>query len=170
MKIRKIYLDMDGVLADFDRGVKEICGMEPLPQGGKRDPQQDNLMWEAIREAGHFYDRLEPMPGAAEMFHTIYGKYGDRCEILTGIPKPSRGIETAAEDKVNWMHRVLSPEIVVHCVLRKEKMDFCKGAETVLIDDWVKNIDEWNQTGGTGILHRTAAETLRVLKTLEAAE
>ena len=154
MKIRKIYLDMDGVLADFDRGVKEICGMEPLPQGGKRDPQQDNLMWEAIREAGHFY----------------YGKYGDRCESLTGIPKPSRGIETAAEDKVNWMHRVLSPEIVVHCVLRKEKMDFCKGAETVLIDDWVKNIDEWNQTGGTGILHRTAAETLRVLETLEASK
>ena len=51
MKIRKIYLDMDGVLADFDRGVKEICGMEPLPQNGKRDPQRDNLMWEAIREA-----------------------------------------------------------------------------------------------------------------------
>jgi hypothetical protein len=49
-------------------------------------------------------------------------------------------------------------------------MDFCKGAETVLIDDWVKNIDEWNQTGGTGILHRTAAETLRVLETLEASK
>ncbi|MER2053742.1 MAG: hypothetical protein ABTB30_00525 [Clostridia bacterium] len=169
MKIRKIYLDMDGVLADFDRGVAEICGMEPFPDGVERDPQQDHLMWEAIREAGHFYDRLEPMPGAVDMFHTIYGKYGDRCEILTGIPKPSRGIETAAEDKVNWMHRVLSPEIVVHCVLRREKTDFCDGAGTILIDDREKTIDEWNKKGGTGILHRTAEETLRILKTLEAA-
>lgn len=170
MEAEKIYLDMDGVLADFDRGVRELCRMEPQSQNGKRSAKIDDLMWEAIRKIDHFYDRLEPMPGAKEMFDIIYGAYGDRCEILTGIPKPSRGIETAAEDKVNWMHRVLSPEIVVHCVLRKEKMDFCKGAETVLIDDWVKNIDEWNQTGGTGILHRTAAETLRVLETLEASK
>lgn len=32
------------------------------------------------------------MPGAKEMFDAVYGKYGDRCEILTGIPKPKRGI------------------------------------------------------------------------------
>ena len=169
MDIRKIYLDMDGVLADFDRGVVEICGMKSHPQGGEQDSNHDNLMGEAIRKAGHFYDRLEPMQGAVEMFNTIYGKYGDRCEILTGIPKPSRGIETAAEDKVNWMHRVLSPEIVVHCVLRREKMDFCDGAGTILVDDAERTIDEWNKKGGTGILHKTAEETLRMLKTLETA-
>ena len=27
MTVEKIYFDMDGVLADFERGVEEICGL-----------------------------------------------------------------------------------------------------------------------------------------------
>lgn len=42
MEVKKIYFDMDGVLADFGRGVEELCG---LP----RDCD-DNLMWEAIKK------------------------------------------------------------------------------------------------------------------------
>lgn len=32
MNENKIYFDMDGVLADFARGVQEICGLLPLDQ------------------------------------------------------------------------------------------------------------------------------------------
>lgn len=45
MKIDKIYFDIDGVLADFERGVMEICGMMPPSQndkGSKAD--KDNEM------------------------------------------------------------------------------------------------------------------------------
>jgi len=31
MRYEKIYFDMDGVLADFAKGVRELCGMEPSP-------------------------------------------------------------------------------------------------------------------------------------------
>ena len=85
-----IYLDMDGV--------NDLCGMKATSQNKKYDRQHDDRMWEAIRKVDHFYDRLELMPGAKEMFDTIYGRYGDQCEILTGIPRPFRGIDTAGED------------------------------------------------------------------------
>ena len=91
MTVEKIYFDMDGVLADFDRGVRELCGMEALDQG-TRSPAQDDIMWEAIRKIDHFYDKLELMPGAKEMFDTLREKYGDKVEILTGIPREERGI------------------------------------------------------------------------------
>ena len=32
MTVEKIYFDMDGVLADFERGVEEICGLTPPSQ------------------------------------------------------------------------------------------------------------------------------------------
>ena len=67
-----------------------------------------------IKKVDNFYDKLEFMPGAEKMFRTIYEKYGDKCEILTGIPKPKRGILTAGEDKIKWAHRLLSEDIVVN--------------------------------------------------------
>jgi phosphoglycolate phosphatase-like HAD superfamily hydrolase len=43
MEVRKIYFDMDGVLADFERGVRELCNLEPLSQNAKhRDKHKDD--------------------------------------------------------------------------------------------------------------------------------
>ena len=155
-----IYLDMDGVLADFDKAVNDLCGMRTMQQDGETDPRHDEKMWAEIRKIGHFYDRLDLMPGAKEMFDRIYGKYGDRCEILTGIPKKERGIPDAAEDKVKWTRRLLSEDVVIRTVLRKEKLNYCHGPEDVLIDDREKTIREWRNAGGTGILHTGAEKTL----------
>ena len=109
MKVKKIYFDMDGVLADFDRGIIELCGLEPYSQNEKWDPsfaERDDRMWAAIRDAGHFYDRLELLPGAEEMFRRVWAKYGKRCEILTGIPRASReGQPGAAEGEAELLHR-----------------------------------------------------------------
>ena len=159
-----IYLDMDGVLADFDRGVNELCGMEAGTQSTKGDKASDDRMWAAIREVGHFYDKLELMPGAKEMFDRIRAAYGDRCEILTGVPKPKRGITTAGDDKKSWTKRMLSDTVVVNTVLREQKPNFCKGKDCVLIDDLEGNIRDWEEMGGTGILHKSAEETLRELE------
>ena len=166
MEIRKVYLDMDGVLADFDRGVEELCHMQALPQNGKRDPAKDDRMWESIREIGHFYGKLQLMPGAKEMFDRIYAQFGDKVEILTGIPKPERGITTAGEDKTEWMKKYLSDRIRMNIVLRKEKKNYCTGPESILIDDREGTILEWRKQGGTGILHVNPEETLRILREL----
>ena len=79
-----------------------------------------------IREVGHFYDKLDPMPGAVELFNKIYEKYGDKCEILTGIPKPKRGILTAGDDKIAWAHRVLSTRLSY--TVKKRKISVQKRA------------------------------------------
>ena len=165
--IGKIYFDMDGVLADFDRGVLELCGFKPQEQYGERSEEEDNRMWEHIRKVEHFYDKLEPMPGALEMFKKLYEKYGDRCEILTGIPKPKRGILTAGEDKTVWAHRLLSKDLVVNIVYREQKKKFCKGKDEVLIDDHPGNIASWREFGGTGILHVSAEDTIGQLREME---
>lgn len=167
MEIKKIYFDMDGVLADFDRGVIELAG-GTLPYDQHGQPVQiGDAEWLMIREVSHFYDRLEYMPGGRELFDTIYSEYGDRCEILSGIPKPHRGITTAKEDKISWVRRMLSEDIRINIVYKEEKPQYCGGRDCILIDDYLGNILSWEAMGGMGIMHTSAEDTLRRLKELE---
>lgn len=65
---------MDGVLADFERGVRELCGIEPIGQGSATDEQTDRL-WEAVKKVPHFYLKLEPVKGAAKLFNEVRAKF-----------------------------------------------------------------------------------------------
>lgn len=160
----KIYFDMDGVLADFNRGVNELCGMETPPQGVGWAPGCDDLMWKKVRLQDHFYDRLEIMPGAGEMFDLIYSRYGDRCEVLSAVPRPEKGILTAGEDKIRWMRRLFPKQVVVNIVLRKNKPLYCRGKGYILIDDFRDNVKAWEAMGGTGIYHKSPDQTISELK------
>ena len=161
----KIYFDMDGVLADFTRGIKDLCGFDPAAQGESGEKEDDRI-WDAVRNVGHFYDRLEPVPGSFGLFRRLYEKYGDGCQILTAVPKPKRNIPTAGDDKRRWVKRLLSSEVIVNIVLRKEKPDYCTGPDCILIDDYEKNTREWETIGGTAILFESAEKAEERLKEL----
>ena len=166
MTVSKIYFDMDGVLADFDGYVKNQLGMEYSAEQKCWLPDQD-AMWAKAKEVPHFYDQLSLMEGAKAMFDAVYGKYGKQCEILTGIPKPKRGLTTAGEDKIAWMRRMLSADIVVNLVFKEQKPQFCTGKGCILIDDTERNIREWEQSGGTGILHTSPEKTMQMLRKMD---
>lgn len=152
MDIKKIYFDMDGVLADFDGGVEKLCGI-PRANQDVKDEARDTKLWAGVKMIPHFYDKLEPLEDGMKLFNTLYEQYGDRCEILTGIPKPHRGIETAGEDKKSWCKRLLPQGIKVNIVYKEQKKEFCKGKDCILIDDLKANIKDWECSGGSGVLY-----------------
>ena len=163
---RKIYFDLDDVLADFDGGVRELANFR-FADRKHRTKEEDDNMWEAVRKVGHFYLKLRPMPGAREFFRELRKKYGDRVEILSGIPKPHRHIGYATEDKKFWSHAWLDPEVKVNIVYKEGKADFCHGPEDVLIDDLEQNIRRWEEKGGTGILFTDIESAEKQLRELE---
>ena len=72
-EVEKIYFDMDGVLADFKKGIRELCGIEPPPQPEEVPEEEkeavkkaNDEMWQLVKGVDHFYDQLELMP---------YGRY-----------------------------------------------------------------------------------------------
>lgn len=152
MEFRKIYFDMDGVLADFDGGVSEILGLTPVRQEN-HTAESDNLMFGKMKEADHFYRRLKAMEDSVELFNELYGRYGSGVvEILSGIPSPKREIHTAGDDKIAWVKEYLPEGVKVNVLLRRDKVNFCRGREYVLIDDFSVNVRDWEKAGGSGIL------------------
>ena len=149
----KIYCDMDGVLVDFNKGYFELTGHQL--DGIHRT---DTHFWDPINEAGYeFWINLEWMPDGKELWSYIE-KYTP--ELLSA---PSRQPDSRIA-KNDWVKRELPG---VHLILRsaKHKKDFASPT-SILIDVRVDNIADWVSTGGIGILHKNAEDTILQLKDL----
>lgn len=158
-----IYIDLDQTMADFVRGVRELTNLKDF-KAGESSEELDNLMWEEIRKVDNFYDKLELIPGAKRLFDELVSKYGvDKVQILTAIPKPRRGIETAEKDKISWVRRNLSKNTKINIVYSGEKKKFCKGKCSILIDDLKTNKKQWESYGGTCVLFTDSESTRREL-------
>lgn len=156
----KIYFDLDNTLADFDRGVREQCG---VPHDAPED-----VVFPAIKDTPGFFANLKPMPGAIALFRSVCAAFPGQVEVLSAAPKPKHGIVGAEKDKRTWVRKYLSPTVKTNIVLRREKRDYCTGPDCVLIDDFDMNIDEWREHGGIGILFTDADSAFAQLQLLFA--
>jgi hypothetical protein len=147
----KLFLDLDGVLADFDRGVETVTG---------RRPQQLPIkaMWKALAKHPDFYGTLELMHDAQVLWE--FCRPHDPT-ILTGLPLG----DWAPEQKRRWVAAMLGPEVPVITCMTRDKHHY-SGEGHVLVDDRAGTQAAWEATGGTFILHTSAAQSIAELKRL----
>ena len=77
----QLYLDCDGVLADFDRGATQLLGMPPRQFEKRRGIA---AFWRELARHPDFYGSLPLMPDAMELFDAV--RHLDPV-ILTGLPR-----------------------------------------------------------------------------------
>ena len=150
----QLYLDCDGVLADFARGATELLGMPPrvfekrrgLPAFGRE-----------IACHADFYGTLPLMPDAMILFEAV--RQLDPI-ILTGLP---RG-KWAAPQKVRWAAEHF-PGTRILTVMAVDKRNHYRSGD-ILVDDQLKNAHLWQDAGGTFVHHRSAEQTLAELSAL----
>ncbi len=152
----KIMVDMDGVLADFIRGVNDKI------EGGYIEGNNTQL-WKDIKkysnQGGRLWAELEPMADAMELWNYVK-QYNP--QILTSGGNPAFG---ADEQKHEWIKRVIgNPK--VNIVRKSGEKAGLATPQTILIDDLRKSIDPWVAAGGIGILHTSAKNTIAELKKL----
>ncbi|HYC02931.1 MAG TPA: hypothetical protein VED40_06540 [Azospirillaceae bacterium] len=147
----QLFLDLDGVLADFDRGVELVTGKRP-------DQQTTKDMWRALGKHRDFFGTLEMMRDAHDLWEYCRPH---KPRILTGLPLGN----WAAAQKKRWVANMLGADIEVITCMSREKHRW-SGPGHVLVDDRAKLKDEWEAKGGTFILHTGASESIAALKRL----
>ncbi len=148
----QIYCDLDGVLAAFDAGVKQLTGRYPH-ELNKKD------MWEAIYSIPNFFESLPWIPEGKTLWNYIKPL---NPIILTGLPASSNG----EQQKRIWCAAHLGNNVPVIVCKSKDKQQYAQ-PNAVLIDDRNDNIMQWKAAGGIGILHRTLPKTLVQLRKLQ---
>ena len=151
MRERQLYLDCDGVLADFDRGAEQVLGV-PSPVFEARHGRA--AFWTRLAQAPEFFSQLPLMPGATELFTAVRHLHPI---ILTGLPRGS----WAAAQKVRWAARHFPGTRIITC-LAADKRDHCSDGD-VLVDDTLKYRHLWEEARGVFIHYRSVEQVLQEL-------
>mgnify|MGYP003631153276 FL=1 len=159
----KIYVDMDGVVADFDKRFTDLAGMSPSEFESKNGK---NAFWDFI-DVKHklaFWVGIPPMSDAQSLMDYV-SKHDYEMLTAPSIKKESlmgKGLWIR-----NWANKGLFPsKPKVNYKPAKNKHHFA-APNHILIDDKQSTIDSWNAAGGIGILHTSAGNTINQLKKLE---
>lgn len=162
----RIFVDLDGVLCDFDKGAEAALGM---PFAEHRQLHGEALTWRKLELTADYYRRLCWMRGGKTLWRELNESTtwdGPPPMILTGLP-----LGTWAEpQKREWCRINLGEGVAVHCCLSRDKARYACPSD-ILIDDREEARLAWEEAGGVFIHHTgTATASLAALAEVLTAE
>lgn len=153
----KIYLDMDGVLANFDKQYELLFGAHPTDDEGRT-----KHFWSHWDEfvSGKNFTKLELMPGAKTLMKAC-DLLQVPVELLTSTGT-KQYYDTISAQKIEWLkaHNITyKPNFVAG---GSKKAEYAH-PWSILVDDTPKVVDAYVKAGGTAILHKDADTTIKQL-------
>ena len=161
----KIYLDMDGVIADFEQRFEDLSGMSPQQFEAKYGK---DLFWDFIDEGNNkvrFWVGIPLMEGAKRLVDYV-SKHDYVVLTAPSIKKQSRlGKALWIKNKVGELFPS-KPTVIFKSAKEKHKVKPSLTEKDILIDDKASTINNWNNAGGTGILYTSSGQAISELKKL----
>jgi len=148
-----IFLDIDGVLADFEKHLHEKG--KANEKGQPKWDELDHEWWTGI-----------PVIPGAKKFHSELKQMGPVKFLSAPVP-----IVDSFSGKAEWLSHTFfkMPQgrfallDLILCAGKDKK--YLAGPNRILVDDRQKNIDEWVEAGGIGVHHKgDFNETLTAVK------
>ena len=149
-KTTEIYVDMDGVLADFFGEWTKLMQVDHWSQ-----IDNDGLAGalQKIRDTNEFWLKLPMLPQARELLSlikNIKGEYNICSSPLADDPN-------SEPHKREWIKNNLSFFPPKNVYITTNKSQFAKnkdGTPNILIDDFGRNVREWESAGGIGFKYK----------------
>lgn len=156
--MEQVYIDMDGVVADFDLGIRGTYGCEykDIDQAG---------FWNEDIATKKFYENLPTLTAGMEMVRMIAEDHPVCFLTSTGGGRLHNEI---ARQKLLWLRtQGLGQHAVIFCLDTAQKGMFVQPG-AILIDDRQKACDAWEAAGGYAMQY-TCQRSLLIVSHVMAA-
>lgn len=159
--MKTIFVDMDGVVADFDTFASNLLGRKIGWHESKFDLTGEE--WEKLKAVDRLYYQLPLMPDATKLIAYVKSlSTRFHVQFLTAVPRRTT-MPDARADKQAWVDKYFPGMKMDIGPYSHDKQKWC-GMGDILIDDRPSNIDEWTKVGGVAIYH--TGDVDKTIKTL----
>lgn len=151
--IRKLYLDLDGTLANWMKKAFETFDINAptLEQIQERDTwkaiklESEDVFWKEIEKYGDkWWETIEPFDYTKELYN-LCKSLAPTCILSKTGPNPSAGA-----GKIKWIYKNLGKD-VSNFLLGRTKI-FNAYPDALLIDDYDKNCEKFIENGGNAFV------------------
>jgi len=160
---RTVYVDMDGVICDFNKHFEELFGIHPSTH---KDSDVD--FWKVFNQNPKgFFRNLKPFHGYLEFLAFVVRHaeaYGYNVKYLTALSTMNAlSLEEQLTDKIEWIKKytqdygILIP--VCYVDHSSDKKNYAEHG-MILIDDLESNIRDWREHKGTAVHHKSYATSM----------
>jgi len=164
-KMPHLYLDMDGVQADFFGAWAQRHNVSTYKEIPNREADINVLANSSAEEVYQFFRDLKPLTGGMRIVMWL----NDNKIPFTVLSAPLRGPYASAsiEAKKDWLDQY-NPGTSNGAIFTaaKYKHALNGGIPNVLVDDYGKYLDAWNSAGGIAVKHEDS-NTAQTIKELE---
>lgn len=154
-----VYVDMDGVLADFFGSWAKMVGVKTY-----RDIPQDKVNSTLNRMIGtDFFGKLAKFSTADKLLQLVVNRFGSYSICSSPLRNDH---ENSKKHKIDWIGRKLKIKPTTTLIVAN-KDRFAKqsdGTPNILIDDRGLNIENWRKAGGFGIKYQADEDSLSVVE------
>lgn len=155
--MKRVFLDIDRVLGDFDLHFENVFKVK-FTHLKREDPKRINYL---LSSSNDFFLNI-PFIEESKSLLGMLESSGSKLFILTSIPFVTNSSSVIYCKKI-WTDKYLGPSYEFRTGPRAfDKYKHCQGEEDLLIDTKPRNISDWTNAGGTGILHVNIHKTLAI--------
>jgi 5'(3')-deoxyribonucleotidase len=156
-KMPHLYLDMDGVQADFFGAWADKHNVSHWKAIANKENEIEQLANSNPKDVYNFFRNLRPLPGGMEVV-----KWAQSNKIpYTVLSAPLRGpyADYSKQAKKDWLDE-FHPGSSSNAIFTGQKQKYAvkDGVANVLVDDFGPYIQKWTDAGGVPVKHEDESE------------
>jgi len=155
----KIFVDLDDTLVDLSGPLNDYFGVKTHTELLQKYSREDIEYWFKEQDVT-FWTNLKPMSDFGVMWYFL-----KRFQFI--VISVTNRFPGALPGKIKWIVEYLGPVYAQQAILldTAEKGKYAS-SNSILIDDYDKNCNDWVANGGIAIKHENAVSTLKQLKSI----